>query len=841
MGIVTHGDHCHGHIQKYIGSAYDVVKAVGDNLDKIENVHAALGTIENLLATVLGTNVYFGGQHDFAANATPTPVKVQKDENTEQTQPTMWRTTSAFVLDSVQMLTGDWIFYDTATQTYVPLTRKVTIEGGSGGGEHDHIVEWGDIANVPATFPPATHSHTVNWSDVQSKPEEYKPQSHTHSSLYEYGDVAADGAKLTIANGVCELSVQLKVSQRVDLVSGLDVVGTIKHKQTEGDVEKSLVDFDSAGNYSSDVFMIKGESGSGFSGDYNDLTNKPLRLDIVKVDHEGTPETHKVQLKSPVIFNNAIEEKINSDGVGLGYGTEMTTLWGNRLEKSTAPKNYPIELQKIVATPSGCATALSGGAASLYGAGDGVYDAVDWRTDDEHLFLASDDDIKFYVGCQTTQDTINPLNIAKNGHISFTQGMVGNEYRLAYVDGQNTQQNKKLVAWDSLSNTFVSDVFETKLSSNQTYATQAWVVSQDYVTSLHSHSGYANVTYDNAARLGGYAHQDDFSYLRNYPLWDTTLSAVPNVNVVVNGIEQTATEKTCYATVEGVRVLAQQEIAAAGGVGGGGSGDTGSGDFQIVTKEFSKGTINGTYTFTHDGVEQLVSGYTDVIKNGTFLVQHTDWSLHGPNTIRLHDSKGNNLPTGLNDTLTIRAFSNQVNSHMDLQGIQAHLTMLSRSAVENELPIGTVIWLAAPLVESQFAAQMADGPDGGTWLKLDIGAVPAQKIFQAEYPELYAVLHQGDDNLDYVTVEIPHNSVPILTSETGLFDASLVGGNYDAYANNILQPKRGLETKSVMLEEDTTQAPFHRLISFAPYIKAKHSPNYQLLCDLAGISAVFPS
>lgn len=43
--------------------------------------------------------------------------------------------------------------------------------------EHSHT--WDEVSNKPITYPPDTHGHA--WSEISNKPSEYPPQSHTHS------------------------------------------------------------------------------------------------------------------------------------------------------------------------------------------------------------------------------------------------------------------------------------------------------------------------------------------------------------------------------------------------------------------------------------------------------------------------------------------------------------------------------------------------------------------------------------------------------------------------------------------------------------------------------------
>ena len=50
----------------------------------------------------------------------------------------------------------------------------------AGGGTDGGPVEWGELVNVPATFPPVGHTHP--WGQVTNKPASYPPSAHRHDA-----------------------------------------------------------------------------------------------------------------------------------------------------------------------------------------------------------------------------------------------------------------------------------------------------------------------------------------------------------------------------------------------------------------------------------------------------------------------------------------------------------------------------------------------------------------------------------------------------------------------------------------------------------------------------------
>lgn len=77
-------------------------------------------------------------------------------------------------------------------------------------------VKWGDLADKPATFPPAAHTHsyasltdipvtfapaphTHAWADITGKPTTFAPSAHTHAGLLSLVGTVTVGETLLLA------------------------------------------------------------------------------------------------------------------------------------------------------------------------------------------------------------------------------------------------------------------------------------------------------------------------------------------------------------------------------------------------------------------------------------------------------------------------------------------------------------------------------------------------------------------------------------------------------------------------------------------------------------------
>lgn len=96
----------------------------------------------------------------------------------EPGQPLSWGRLNLDDLGDVDTTTtppqdGDGLVYDSATGQWVPTQVAAS-------------VDWADITNKPATFPPETHGH--DWGEVTGKPDTFPPSSHQHA----WGDITGE-------------------------------------------------------------------------------------------------------------------------------------------------------------------------------------------------------------------------------------------------------------------------------------------------------------------------------------------------------------------------------------------------------------------------------------------------------------------------------------------------------------------------------------------------------------------------------------------------------------------------------------------------------------------------
>ena len=183
--------------------------------------------------------------------------------------------------------------------------RWIPISGGDGGSAE---VDWNDIINRPDCFQPCAHTHP--WDQVTDKPDCYPPCDHEHPPT-PWPDIP----EKPVCFEPCDHTHEWK-----DITDPPDINdGKLTIKDSEGD---TVGEFTANQAGDTDVTLPK-----GFSGSWNDLTDKPGCFEPCDHTHAlkdlSDTEIPDPQDKDVLTYDSESGKWTSGDGVWVDPGTRM--------------------------------------------------------------------------------------------------------------------------------------------------------------------------------------------------------------------------------------------------------------------------------------------------------------------------------------------------------------------------------------------------------------------------------------------------------------------------------------------------------------------------------------